>query len=97
MGIKTPVISIGTHGVKHGLYNMSAGSDCVVHMIIVRACDADAYKLNFPNHVIVVLPEEFDFLGKGKMKIHIFMPWKTNDSDNPTFILELIFLFLFGL
>nr|CAB3258824.1 GREB1-like protein [Phallusia mammillata] len=76
-GIKTPVVSLAHHSVHDGLYNLgnasssgfklSDGSE-PMHVIMVRHKDSENFKKFCHDSVIVVLPPEFDFLGRGSLK-----------------------------
>nr|XP_018668502.1 GREB1-like protein isoform X2 [Ciona intestinalis] len=73
-GLKTPIVSFGNNGAAEGLYNLrgtlDTNNDDVnhLHMVVVKECDEFSYTKLLPNHVLLVLPQDFDVLGRGAMK-----------------------------
>ncbi|XP_078495647.1 uncharacterized protein LOC144751194 [Ciona intestinalis] len=73
-GLKTPIVSFGNSGAGEGLYNLrgtlDTNNDDVnhLHMVVVKECDEFSYTKLLPNHVLLVLPPDFDVLGRGAMK-----------------------------
>ena len=70
--VKTPIFmwTFGRH--EHGLINLyhSMEGSKHVHVLVCKQKDALAYEKQWPNHIILVLPDVVNEAGPGKYTIH---------------------------